>query len=192
MASAKVIRDGEELELETIVGSEGEKAIVIKPLRSTTKYLTYDPGYLNTGCCKSSITFIDGEKGILRYRGYPIEQLAKQANFLEVAHLLIDGELPDKEQFAQFRDDVRRHTLLHEDIKGMFDAFPPNAHPMAILSSVCSALSTFYQDAPDPLEDENVRLTAIRLLAKLPTIAAFSLKASQGLGIKFDGCACTR
>lgn len=181
MSSAKITLDGQELELETVVGTEGEKAIVIKPLRSTTKFITLDPGYLNTGACKSSITFINGEKGILRYRGYPIEQLAKKANFLEVAHLLIEGNLPTKDEFAQFRDDVRRHTLLHEDIKMMFDAFPPNAHPMAILSSVCSALSTFYQDSADPLDPENVRLTSIRLLAKLPTIAAFSLKASQGL-----------
>ena len=154
MSSVKIILDGQELELETVVGTEGEKAIVIKPLRSTTKFITLDPGYLNTGACKSSITFINGEKGILRYRGYPIEQLAKKANFLEVAHLLIEGNLPTKDQFSQFRDDVRRHTLLHEDIKMMFDAFPPNAHPMAILSAMVCSLSSFYPEALDATNTE--------------------------------------
>ena len=172
--------DGKTLELDTMVGSEGEKAIDIKPLRKDTGYITMDPGYLNTGACKSSITYIDGDAGILRYRGYPIEQLAEKSSFTEVAYLLTEGALPTKPQLEDFEQSLTRHSLLHEDLKRMFNSFPPKAHPMAILSSVVCALSTFYQDEYDPLNAEQVKINTHRLLAKLPTIAAFSYKQSRG------------
>ncbi|MBT9558453.1 MAG: citrate synthase [Myxococcales bacterium] len=171
---------GSSIELDTTVGSEGERAIDIKPLRAKTGYITLDPGYMNTGSCESSITFIDGDLGILRYRGYPIEQLAQKSNFVEVAYLLTEGELPTREQYDAFSQSLTRHSLIHEDLKRMFQAFPPKAHPMAILSSVVSALSSFYQDEMDPLNPEQVRINTHRLLAKLPTIAAYSYKQTRG------------
>ncbi len=180
LATATLNVDGRSIEFETIEGTEGERAIDIKPLRKATGYITLDPGCLNTGSCTSSITFIDGEKGILRYRGYPIEQLAEQSTFTEVSYLLIYGDLPTKTELEDFELKLTRHSLLHEDLKRMYQAFPPNAHPMAILSSVVCALSTFYQDEYDPLEPEQVNISSIRLLAKLPTIAAFALKQSLG------------
>ncbi len=172
--------DGQTLEFEMTEGSEGERAIDIKPLRKQSGFITLDPGYLNTGSCTSSITFINGEKGILRYRGYPIDQLAEKSTFPEVSYLLINGELPTRSQLADFEGRLTRHSLLHEDLKRMFHAFPPQAHPMAILSSVVCALSTFYQDEYDPLDPEQVKISSIRLLAKLPTIAAFAFKQSLG------------
>ena len=172
--------DGKTYELSTLEGSEGEKAIDIKPLRKQSGYITLDPGFLNTGSCTSSITFIDGEKGILRYRGYPIEQLAKHSSFTEVAYLLIEGELPTKDQLAAFEGRLTRHSLIHEDLKRMITYFPPNAHPMAILSSMLNALSCYYQDEYDPLNAEQVRINSVRLLAKVPTIAAFAFKQSRG------------
>jgi citrate synthase len=177
---AKLTLGEQTIELDTLVGSEGERAIDIKPLRGKAGYITLDPGSVNTGSCESSITFIDGDKGILRYRGYPIEQLAQQSNFIEVAYLLIEGELPSQSQLEAFRDDLTRHSLLHEDLRRIFQAFPPKAHPMAILSSVVSALSSYYQDEGDPLAPEQIRTNAIRLMAKLPTIAACSYKQSRG------------
>lgn len=171
--------DGQSIELDVIEGSENEKAVDLSTLRRDTGYITLDPGYVNTGSCQSSITFIDGEKGILRYRGYPIEELAEHSTFLETSYLLIHGKLPNKEELHRFVDEITRHTLLHEDIKRFYDGFPKEAHPMAILASVVCSLSTFYEKeegTPAELSD----LNAIRLLAKLPTIAAFAYKKSIG------------
>jgi citrate synthase len=135
---------------------------------------------MNTAACKSSITYIDGDAGILRYRGYPIDQLAEHSSFLEVSYLLIYGQLPSVDELAAFDERIRRHTLLHEDLKRFFEGFPRDAHPMPVLSSAVSALSTFYQDSLDPFDDEQVEISTVRLLAKLPTIAAYSYKKSVG------------
>ena len=172
--------DGKTLELNTIVGSEGERGIDVKPLRATTGVVALDPAFMNTASCSSDITFIDGDRGILRYRGYPIEQLAEKSTFTEVAYLLTEGALPTPAELTSFEQSLTRHSLLHEDLKRMFEAFPSRAHPMAILSSVVSALSTYYQDDHDPLNPEQVRINTHRLLAKMPTIAAFSYKRSRG------------
>jgi citrate synthase len=168
------------LEFDVVEGSEGERAVVPKGLRKETGYITLDPGYVNTGSCKSAITYIDGENGVLRYRGYPIEQLAENSTFTEVSYLLTQGRLPSSDELENWNSMLTRHSLLHEDLKRMFMSFPPNAHPMAILSSVVSALSTFYPDTRDPNNPEHVYLSTVRLLAKLPTIAAFSYKQSRG------------
>ncbi|MGL5911737.1 MAG: citrate synthase, partial [Phycicoccus sp.] len=141
---------------------------------------TLDSGFVNTASCTSAITYIDGDQGILRYRGYPIEQLAEHSSFLEVSYLLIYGELPSSEQLAAFEDQVRQHTMLHEDLKAFFQGFPRDAHPMPVLSSAVSALSTFYQDSLDPFDAKQVEISTIRLLAKLPTIAAYAYKKSIG------------
>ena len=168
------------IKLPIVVGTEGERAIDITKLRDETGYITLDPGYANTGSCRSAITYIDGDAGILRYRGYPIEQLAEKSNFIEVCYLLIYGELPTKDQLDKFTDRIQRHTLLHEDLKRFFDGFPRNAHPMPVVSSAVNALSAYYQDSLDPFDDEQVELSTIRLLAKLPTIAAYAYKKSVG------------
>ncbi len=178
--AAKLNCEGHDLELPIVVGTENEKAIDIGALRKTTGLITIDQGYVNTGSTESGITFLNGEQGVLRYRGYPIEDLASRCDFVEVAYLLIYGELPTNEELANFRDGIRRHTMLHEDLKSFYDGFPRDAHPMAILSSVCGALSTFYQDALDPHDPQQVEITINRLLAKLPTIAAYSHKKSLG------------
>ena len=178
-----VLRYGDrEIELPVVRGTENELGLDIAKLRSQTGLITLDYGFMNTGSTESSITYIDGEAGILRYRGYPIETLAEaeQPSFLESAYLLIYGELPTVAQLDDFRFGIRKHTLLHEDAKRFFDGFPRDAHPMAILSSVVSALSTFYQDSDDPKDPEQVQLSIIRLMAKLPTIAAYSYKKSIG------------
>ena len=181
MAEKAILKFGDKsIELDTVTGSENETAIDIKPLRAKTGLITLDPGYMNTGSCESSITYIDGDQGILRYRGYPIEQLAQKSNFVEVAYLLTEGELPTRDQYEAFSQSLTRHSLIHEDLKRMFQAFPPKAHPMAILSSVVSALSSFYQDESDPLNPDQVRINTHRLLAKLPTIAAYSYKQTRG------------
>jgi citrate synthase len=172
--------DGKQLELPIIEGSEHERAIDIGKLLSSADLITLDEGYVNTGACTSAITFLDGDRGILRYRGYPIEQLAEGCDFLEVAYLLIYGELPNGEQFEHFANTLRRHTMLHEDMRLFYDGFPRDAHPMAILSSVVGAMSTFYQDALDPHDQAQVDMSIVRLLAKLPTIAAFAYKKSVG------------
>ncbi|MGW1742960.1 citrate synthase [Nocardia sp. NPDC001965] len=160
--------------------AEGNDGIDLGKLLASTGYTTYDPGFVNTASTKSAITYIDGEEGILRYRGYPIEQLADNSTFIEVSYLLIYGELPTQDQLEDFTDKIRRHTLLHEDLKRFFDGFPRNAHPMPVLSSAVNALSAYYQDSLDPRDPEQVELSTIRLLAKLPTIAAYSYKKSVG------------
>ncbi|MBV8951023.1 MAG: citrate synthase [Actinobacteria bacterium] len=176
-----VLRHGDkELELPVVRGTEDELGIDISKLRSQSGLVTLDYGFVNTAACESAITYIDGDRGILRYRGIPIEQMAEHGSYLETSYLLIYGELPTREQLDQFRYSIRRHTLLHEDAKRFFDGFPKDAHPMGILSSVVSALSTFYQDSEDPHEPDQVQLTIIRLMAKLPTIAAYSYKKSIG------------
>jgi citrate synthase len=177
---AKLILGDAEVELPIIEGTELERAVDITKLRGATGYITLDDGYMNTGSTKSSITYLDGEQGILRYRGYPIEQLAQNCDFIEVAYLLINGELPTDEQLHKFRMKLRRHTMLHEDMRMFYDGFPRDAHPMAILSSVVGALSTFYQDSLDPHDKGQVEESVMRLLAKLPTIAAFAYKKSIG------------
>jgi citrate synthase len=169
-------------ELETTIrpATEGASAFEIGKLLSTTGLTTYDPGYGNTAPVSSAITYIDGDVGILRYRGYPIDQLAEKSTFLETSYLLIYGELPSREQLDAFTKKISRHTLLHEDLKAFFNGFPRDAHPMPVLSSAVSALSTFYQDALDPFDEDAVELSTVRLLAKLPTIAAYAYKKSMG------------
>jgi citrate synthase len=173
--------DGKEIELPIIVGSEGEKGIDISELRAKTGCITYDNGYMNTGVCQSAITFLDGEKGILRYRGIPIEQLAEESTFVETSYLLIYGRLPNKKELEAFTTSVTRHTMLHEDMKHFYEGFPRDAHPMATLASAISTLSTFYQHEPGkPSGGKDLDLSIARLLGKLPTIAAYSHKKSIG------------
>lgn len=176
MGSAKLSIDGKDFEFATLAGSEGEVGIDISTLRSQSNAITFDPGLGNTGLCKSAITFIDGEKGILRYRGYPIEQLAETAAFSEVAYLLIFGELPDRTQLAEWRRKLTYHSMIHEDMKKFFEGFPPTGHPMAMLSAMVSCMSTYYPDAPKDDPDHNM----VRLLSKLKTIAAYAYKKSVG------------
>ena len=171
---------GGELDLEIVHATEGADGIALGPLLAKTGYTTFDQGFVNTASTKSAITYIDGDAGILRYRGYPIEQLAEKSTFIEVSYLLIYGELPTPVQLEEFTTKIQRHTLLHEDLKRFFDGFPRNAHPMPVLSSAVNALSAYYQDSLDPLDHEQVELSTIRLLAKLPTIAAYAYKKSVG------------
>ncbi len=178
--NARLILDDKEIELPVIVGSEGEVGINISNLRAATGAITLDEAYVNTGSTRSAITFLDGEDGVLRYRGYPIEVLAQNCDFLETAYLLIYGELPTREQADGFREDIRNHTMLHEDMKSFYNGFPRDAHPMGILSSVVGALSTFYQDSMDVDDPDQVEVSTHRLIAKLPTIAAYSYKKSIG------------
>jgi len=172
-------------EFPVVSSSVGSDAMDISKLHSTLGLHTFDQGFVNTASTKSGITFIDGEAGILRYRGYPIEQLAAKKSFLDVSYLLIYGELPDKAQLEAFDQSIRRHTLIHEDLKRFFDAFPQNAHPMSVLASGVSALSTFYQDSLDPHDPEHVELSTRRLLAKLPVLAAYAHKKSLGQALLY-------
>jgi citrate synthase len=171
-----------DVEFPVVRGTENELGIDISKLRAETGMVTLDYGFMNTGSCESAITFIDGELGILRYRGVPIEQLVEghQPSFLETSYLLIYGNLPNRDELDDFRYGIRKHTLLHEDAKRFFDAFPKDAHPMGVLASVVSALSTFYPDSTDPHDPEQVQLSIMRLMAKLPTIAAYAYKRSIG------------
>ena len=171
---------GTEYDFPLVESTAGDAGFDIGKLRTQTGLVTLDSGYGNTAAYRSAITFLDGEQGVLRYRGYPIEHLAQYGSFLETAYLLINGELPTVDQLAEFRDEITQHTLLHEDVKRFYDGFPRDAHPMAILSSVVSALSTFYQDSHNPFDEQQVHLSAVRLLAKLPTIAAYAYKKSVG------------
>ena len=187
--------DGKEIELPVVRGTEGECAVDISKLRSQTGLITLDYGFVNTGSTESAITFVDGEVGILRYRGYDIDDLAEtdHPSFLETAWLLIYGELPTMSQRDEFSRQIRKHTLLHEDVKRFYDGFPKDAHPMATLASVVNALATFYQTSEDPHDPEHVQLSIIRLLAKLPTCAAYSYKKTIGQpflnlgGLRTDG-----
>jgi len=169
-----------ELPLEQVASTEGETGIDINPLLKETGRVTLDYGFMNTAACESAITYIDGDAGILRYRGYPIEQLAEHSTFLETSYLLIYGSLPTVEQLAQFEQDICMHTMVHEDLRRFFDGFPRDAHPMPVLSSAISALSTFYQDSLDPFDPLQVHISMIRLMAKMPTIAAYAYKKSVG------------
>ena len=179
--TAKITVNGKTYELPVIEGSENEKAIDISKLRAQTGYITLDPGFKNTGSTTSAITFLDGEKGILRYRGYPIEQLAEKATFLEVAYLLIYGELPTAGQFDAFKKNITNHTLIHEDMRVFLEAYPIKAHPMGILAASLSTISTFYPEAQDPNRPkEAIDLTIHRLLAKVPTLAAWAYKNAVG------------
>jgi citrate synthase len=174
MSTATLLLKGKEYELPVIEGSEGETAIDVTSLRAKTGAITFDPGYANTGSCASAITFIDGEQGILRYRGYPIEELARKATFVEVCYLLIHGQLPSPAELIAFDEKLTRHSLIHEDMKKFFEGFPPSAHPMAILSAMVASLSAYYPNSEDS------ELNIIRLLSKAKTIAAFSYKKSVG------------
>jgi citrate synthase len=178
---AELIIEGKSYKFPVIEGTEGEKAIDIAKLRDLTGYVTLDTGYKNTGATKSSITFLDGELGVLRYRGYPIEDLAEKASFLEVSYLLIYGKLPNVAELNIFKERIIKHTNLHEDIKKIFDGFPSSAHPMGVLSSAVSSLTAYYPGSIDPnASDDEVDMTIIRLMAKLPTIAAWSYRNSKG------------
>ncbi|MEA3359200.1 MAG: citrate synthase [Thermodesulfobacteriota bacterium] len=172
--------DGKSYELPVIHGSDGEKAIDITNLRRDTGLITFDPGFANTGSCKSSITFMDGEKGILRHRGIPIEQLAEHSSFVETAYLLINNELPKREELAGFSNMLNDHSLVHEDMRSFFENFPRKAHPMGILSSMVNSLRAFYPEIPEKTEDEQINITFARLLSKLRSLAAMSYKISRG------------
>ncbi|MBX2971915.1 MAG: citrate synthase [Flavobacteriales bacterium] len=178
---AQIILDGKTYEFPVFVGAEGEKAIDISKLRDQTGYITLDFGYKNTGATTSAITFLDGEEGILHYRGYPIEQLAEKSSFLEVAYLLLYGDLPTEKELSDFENQIRYHSLVHEDMKHFFEFFPSNAHPMGILSAMVNSLSTFYPKSQDPHRSVNDRMrTAVRLIAKIPTLAAIAYKNNLG------------
>ncbi len=182
---ASLTLNGQTHALPLVVGTEGETGIDIQSLRARSGAITLDEGYGNTGACRSAITFIDGEKGILRYRGYPVEQLAEKSTFLEVAWLLINGDLPSQQELDTFAERITRHTLIHEDMRRFFDAFPPYAHPMAILSAVVSGLSTFYPEAHDVSDKSQHDLSIRRLIAKLPTIAALAYRKSRGQPVMY-------
>jgi citrate synthase len=180
MTDVKLDHPGGHLSLPVHQAVEGASGLDIGKLLAESGYVTYDPGFVNTASCTSSVTYIDGDAGILRYRGYPIEQLAGNSSFLEVSYLLIYGELPTAEQLAHFTGQINIHTLLHEDFRRFFDGFPRDAHPMPVLSSGVSALSTFYQDSLNPFDPDQVEISTIRLMAKLPTIASYAYKTSIG------------
>ena len=178
--TAKLIVDGKTYEFPIKVGSEGERAIDITALRRQTGLITYDPGYANTGSCKSSITFMDGERGILRYRGYPVEELAEHSTFVETAFLLINGHLPTRKELTRFSVMLNDHSLVHEDMREFFENFPRRAHPMGILSSMVNALRAFYPELPERSDDEETDMMFTRLLSKVRTMAAMSYKISRG------------
>ncbi|MBK8994717.1 MAG: citrate synthase [Myxococcales bacterium] len=175
MTTAKLVYEGKEFTLPVMEGSEKERAIDIRKLRAETGLVTFDDGYGNTGSCKSAITFIDGDRGILRYRGYPIEEVAERARFTEVCYLLIYGKRPSLEELAKWRQKMTMHTLIHEDMKKFYEGYPPNAHPMSIMAAMVASLSSFYPDT-----DKDLDLNIIRILAKSKTLAAFAYKKSIG------------
>lgn len=177
MKTAELIFDGSRHELPITIGTEGEIGIGIKALRGQSGMITLDSGYANTGSCESSITFIDGEKGILRYRGYPIQDLAEHSAFPEICYLLVYGSLPTMTELDSFIHDLTYHSLIHEDMKKFFEGYPPNAPPMSVLSTIAASLSAYY---PEDENEEQLQLNIIRLLAKLKTIAAFAYKKSVG------------
>ncbi|MEA3435173.1 MAG: citrate synthase [Thermodesulfobacteriota bacterium] len=178
--NAKLIVDGKTYELQIIEGSEGERAIDISSIRKETGLITLDPGYANTGSCMSSITFMDGEKGILRYRGIPVEQLAEKATFKETAYLLIHGKLPNAKELKRYSMLLNDHSLVHEDMKAFYTKFPRASHPMGILSAMVNALRSFYPELNNQTEEEEIMITMTRLMAKIRTMAAMSYKISRG------------
>ena len=178
--TVKLIIDEKCYELPVITGSEGEKAIDISRLRQETGFITVDPGFANTGSCQSSLSFVDGDKGILRYRGIPVEQLAEHSTFVETAYLLINDELPSEEELKRFSVLLNDHSLVHEDMHNFFENYPRRAHPMGILSSMVNALRAFYPELPERTEEEEINVTFTRLLSKVRTMAAMSYKISRG------------
>ncbi|WP_433342497.1 citrate synthase [Micromonospora sp. CA-111912] len=180
MTEVKLDHSGGQLSMPVHSAVEGPAGIGVSKLLKETGMTTYDPGFVNTAACSSAITYIDGDAGILRYRGYPIEQLAEKSSFLEVSYLLIYGELPGQQELTEFSERIRRHSLLHEEMRRFFDGFPRDAHPMAVLSSAVSAISTFYQDSLDPFDSDHVEMSTVRLMAKVPTIASYAYKKSIG------------
>jgi citrate synthase len=178
--TAKILIDGKAFELPIVTGSEGERAIDISKLRQETGLVTLDPGFVNTANCRSAITFVDGERGVLRYRGIPVEQLAKHSTFVETAYLLINGALPAREQLNRFSVLLNDHSLVHEDMRAFFEHFPRWAHPMGILSSMVNALRAFYPEIPERTEEEEINITVTRLLSKVRTMAAMSYKIFRG------------
>ena len=174
------LADGKVIELPIIEGSENEKALDINKLRASSSLITLDYGYVNTGSTVSNITFLNGEEGVLRYRGYPIEELAEKSSFIETAYLLIYGSLPTKQEFENFKHNITIHTMIHEDLKRLYDSYPKDSHPMSILSSMITTLSGYYTDSLDPLNPRHRDISITRLLAKTPTIAAYSYKKSIG------------
>jgi citrate synthase len=184
--TAELIIDGKSYKLPLIEGTENEVAIDISDLRDLSGVITMDLGYKNTGSTKSAVTFLDGDKGILRYRGYSIEELAEKSTFIEVAYLLIFGELPDKEHLDKFTNDIKTHTLVHEDIKKIVDGFPSTAHPMGVLASLFCAQTAFYPESLDPNRSaEGVYLSIVRCLAKMPTFAAWAYKNAVGHPVNY-------
>jgi citrate synthase len=181
--TAKLELDGKICELPIVEGTEQERAIDISSLRNQTGYITLDDGYANTGSCRSRVTFIDGERGILRYRGIPIQDLAEKSTFIEVAYLIIYGKLPNRAELKQFTDLLTQNEMLHEDMKFHFEGFPSNAHPMAILSSMINASGCYYPELVDPANPESFTIQAARLISQVRTIAAFSYRKSRGLPI---------
>ena len=180
---AKLELDGKSYSLPVVVGSEGEQAVDISTLRQTANYITLDDGYGNTGSCISNVTFIDGDKGILRYRGYPIEELAEKSNFIETAYLIIYGELPTSTQMGRFSNLLTENEMLHESMKHHFESFPASAHPMAILSSMINAASCYHPRLMESYKEEVFDVQAARLISKVRTIAAFAYRQSKGLPI---------
>jgi citrate synthase len=180
MSQAKLVHPNGELLLSEVPATVGASGYDVSSLLKDTGHITLDHGFMNTASCESAITYIDGDNGILRYRGYPIEQLAEKSTFLETSYLLIYGHLPSTTELAKFTEDISMHTMVHEDLRRFFDGFPRDAHPMPVLSSAVSALSTFYQDSLDPFDERQVEISTIRLMAKIPTLAAYAYKKTIG------------
>jgi citrate synthase len=180
MSQAKLVHPNGELLLGEVPATVGAPGYDVSALLKETGHITLDHGFMNTASCESAITYIDGDKGILRYRGYPIEQLAEKSTFLETSYLLIYGHLPSASELSKFTEDISMHTMVHEDLRRFFDGFPRDAHPMPVLSSAVSALSTFYQDSLDPFNERQVEISTIRLMAKIPTLAAYAYKKTIG------------
>jgi citrate synthase len=180
MSQAKLVHPNGELLLGEVPATVGASGYDVSALLKETGHITLDHGFMNTASCESAITYIDGDNGILRYRGYPIEQLAEKSTFLETSYLLIYGHLPSASELSKFTEDISMHTMVHEDLRRFFDGFPRDAHPMPVLSSAVSALSTFYQDSLDPFNERQVEISTIRLMAKIPTLAAYAYKKTIG------------
>ena len=193
--SAKIEYKGKTYTFPVITGSEDEEAIDIKNLRSESGLITYDPGYKNTGHCISDITYLDGENGILRYRGYSVDELCEKKSFLDVVYLLIFGDLPTENQLNKFQDDIREEALVDEDLKGIFKSFPRSAHPMGVLSSLTSALIAFnplnetkisIKDKKGTTEDDKMYISTVRLLSKFPIISSWTLRKIKGLPLNYS------